>query len=99
VRRTSPPLAGSDNFHLVRSAVQRASQPAQELALTLDSVVGTSPPQRAEEKACMSKSRSRSASNLAKTQGADLGEYVLLAALIALIIGVVVVHVAHVQLP
>jgi len=32
---------------------------------------------------------------LAKTQGSDLGEYVLLAALIALIIGVVVVHVVR----
>jgi hypothetical protein len=40
----------------------------------------------------MAKSRPRS-------QDADLSEYVLLLVLIALIVGVVVVHVAHVRFP
>ncbi|MGB9241944.1 MAG: hypothetical protein WCC03_01220 [Candidatus Acidiferrales bacterium] len=47
----------------------------------------------------MAKSRPKSSSNLAKPERTDLSEYLLLLALVALIIGVVVVHIAHVQLP
>jgi hypothetical protein len=47
----------------------------------------------------MAKSRQSSSSNLAKPERADLSEYLLLLALVALIIGVVVLHIAHVQLP
>jgi hypothetical protein len=38
-------------------------------------------------------------SNVAKSTGVDLGEYLLLVALVVLIIGVILLHVAHIQLP
>lgn len=41
----------------------------------------------------------RSPLNVTKSTGVDLGEYLLLAALVVLIIGVILLHVAHVQLP
>ena len=41
----------------------------------------------------------RSPSNVMKSTSVDLGEYLLLAALVVLIIGVILLHVAHVQLP
>ena len=47
----------------------------------------------------MAKSRPNSPSNLAKPERADLSEYLLLLALVALIIGVVVLHIAHIGLP
>ncbi|HTP43506.1 MAG TPA: hypothetical protein VMJ13_03030 [Candidatus Acidoferrum sp.] len=47
----------------------------------------------------MAKLPPRSPSNLTKSDRTDLGEYLLLAALIALIIGAVLLHVAHIRLP
>jgi len=47
----------------------------------------------------MPKSRPRTSSDLSKREGADHSEYFLLVALIVLIIGVVVLHLAHVRFP
>jgi len=47
----------------------------------------------------MPKSSPRSPSNLSKREGADHSEYLLLVALIVLIIGVVVLHLANVRFP
>lgn len=42
---------------------------------------------------------SEPSSNVAKSERVDLGEYLLLALLLALILGVIVLHVAHIHLP
>ena len=47
----------------------------------------------------MAKSPPSFPSNRPKSQDADLGEYLLLLALVALIVGVVVLHFAHFRFP
>jgi hypothetical protein len=47
----------------------------------------------------MAKSPPSFPSNRPKSQDADLGEYLLLLALVALIVGVVFLHVAHIRFP
>ena len=73
--------------------------PADEkLELTFGSVAGTY--HRKEPKELrMAKSPPRFPSNRPQSQDADVSEYLLLLALVALIVGVVFLHVAHVRFP
>lgn len=47
----------------------------------------------------MRKPRRRLSTNLAKSEGTDIGEYLLLALLVVLILGVIIIHVAHLRIP
>jgi hypothetical protein len=46
-----------------------------------------------------SRNSSETSANLTRSERPDPGEYLLLALLVALILGVIVLHVAHIHLP